>query len=368
MNRGNRRGGERPAAFARAQLCVDPALVEEALRDLGHARREVAVGARHDLARLCEAALPVGAAERRIAVVVGERGQPEQARLEAVVARHEVVAADTRVEQRIDALAARLVGEVTRGHRVRIAAPAIVGGLVLDQDVEDESEHARVRAQPGRQPGRPGAARLAVGVVEQRERLLLGELLHLAADRHLELEVGHDLVEQAAPRGAARVVGLGEHALLGLRQHVLAVAAHSGEVVAATRELGLGEQCLRALAVGGQPLELEEEQCVADLGAALLHVLEQCAVTRRLRVRREQETRERARARGGLRDRFDLVDRARELCGAERRDPAAIALRERGGGREHTREVLLDLRVVGARVEMREIPADARRRAARCRF
>ena len=120
---------------------------------------------------------------------------------------------------------------MARGHRVRIAASAVVRGFVLDQDVEDEAEHARIRAQPGGQARRRSAARFAVGVVEQRQRLLLGEFAHLVSQRDLELQIGHELIEQTAPRGTAGVRGLGEHALLRLGEHVIAIAPQPGEEV-----------------------------------------------------------------------------------------------------------------------------------------
>src|SRR5262249_42253168 len=157
------------------------------------------------------------------------------------------------------------------------------------------------------------AARLAVGVVQQRERLLLGELAHFAAERHFELQIGHDLIEQAAPCRAAGVVALGEHALLGLGEHVRAVAAQAREEVPPPGEPRRAQQRFHVLRVRGEPLELEEQQRIADLGAALLYVLEQSAVARRLRVGGEQQARERSRARRRLLQRLELVDGAREL-------------------------------------------------------
>jgi hypothetical protein len=112
-------------------------------------------------------------------------------------------------------------------------------------------------------------------------------------------------------------VGLGEHTLLGLREHVVAVAPQPGEEVPPSFERRLAQQRLHMLCIQGEPLELEEEQRIADLGAAFLHVLEQRAVARCLRIGREQKARERSGARGRLLERLELVDRARELGRAE---------------------------------------------------
>ena len=82
-------------------------------------------------------------------------------------------------------------------------------------------------------------------------------------ERHLD--GGRGLAEERLPGGHRGRVAFAERALLGLGEHVIAVAALGGQVVAVGRDLGSGDQLARPLVVQRQPLELEEAQRVSRL-------------------------------------------------------------------------------------------------------
>ena len=167
------------------------------------------------------------------AVVVGEPLDAEQPRLQPVPAARDLIAPAHRLDQRLHGLVAGLVGEVARGQPVRVAAQAVVGGLVGEQRVEQE----RARAQPGRERRGDrlggGAPHLAVGQRQPAERDVERDLLArpLAGSspaspaEQLDLDRRGQLLEQPRPRARAGERLLGEDLLLGLGQQVLAVAA-----------------------------------------------------------------------------------------------------------------------------------------------
>ena len=358
VRRGHRGGREGAAALPRPQLGVDPAAREEALGDLRHLGREVAVGGQHHRARLVPRAPPLDRRHRRVAVVVLEPVEAEQAALQPVVAVHEVVARLAGLHQRGHRLGLDLVGEVALGGGIGVAAQAVAAGLVLHQRVEHEREQARVGAQALGERVGGAAAGLAIGVVEEREQLLLALLDRAVRALEAEAQRRQRLVEQARPGARARVGELLEDLLLGLGEQVRPVAAHRREEVAAARERGVGEPLLGLGVVERHPLELEEHERVADLARALLHALEQGAVARRRRIGGEQQLRVGAGPVGGLLERLELVERSGQLGGGERRHAPAVALGEALGGGQRVGEVTLDARVVGAGVEVGEVPGD----------
>ncbi len=163
VRRGHRVRAERAAALARARRAVDVAAGEELGGHLAQLGREGAVAVEHDLLGLAVGDAVVAVGHRRHAVVGGEPVEPEEARLQPVPAAREVVAPLHRLDQRLHRLVARLVGEVARGEPVRIAAQAVLGGLVLEQGVEDEGARAQAGAERlGDRRGGLGAP-LAVG-------------------------------------------------------------------------------------------------------------------------------------------------------------------------------------------------------------
>ena len=79
-----------------------------------------------------------------------------------------------------------LPGEIARAHRRGVVAQSVVHGLVLHQHVEDEGQRALVRTQARCERAGRLAPQLALGLVEERQHLLLAELARLAGNRHLE--------------------------------------------------------------------------------------------------------------------------------------------------------------------------------------
>ena len=78
-------------------------------------------------------------------------------------------------------------------------------------------------------------------MVELGEDFFLADLPGLVVDLEVEAYRGHELVEQAREGVPSGVRGLGEDALLGLRENVGFVAPHALEEVATFREIGGAE-------------------------------------------------------------------------------------------------------------------------------
>ena len=178
--------------------------------------------------------------------------------------------------------------------------------------------------------GRGGlGAPLAVGVLQEREALLERGRLVAAGERHLER--GGLLGEEALERRAASDVRLGEHALLGLRELVRAVAAQRAQVVGGECELRGLEQLVGTLVRHEVPLEVEEEQLRLDRRAELARLLEQRAARGVGRVERVAQHRVRTRAPAEVVDLGQLVHRLGQLGHVQLGDTAAVALGERLG-------------------------------------
>ncbi len=249
---------------------VDPALVEEALGDRGHLRREGAVGGEHALARLVPAdgaRLDLG--QRRVAVPVVELVLAEPLGLDRVVAVRELGEAGAHGrDQRIHHLALDAVRQMPRVGHVLEAAPAVGDRLVLGERVGDEREQAEIVPQHLGDRVGAGAAAGLVGVLHQGQRLFEQELL--AVD--LEAQARHGLVEQPVPGAAAgdrlfvkqlldavlELVGL-------LFPHVL----DPGPVVAEGR---LAERLLDQRIVDAVELQREEQEMRRGRGDLVLHV------------------------------------------------------------------------------------------------
>ena len=329
VRRGHGVRAEGAAALVRARRAVDVAAREELRGHLAELRREGPVAVEHDLLGVRVGNAVVAVRHGGHAVVVGQRVETQQARLQRVPAPRQVVAALDRLDERLDRLVARLVREIARRQPVRVAAQAVLGGLVLEQSVEDE--RARLEARPQRLGHRRGGlgAPLAVRVLEARQALLERSRLVAVGERHLE--GGGLLGEQPLERGAARDVGLREHALLGLGELVRAVAAQRAQVVRGEGELGGGEQLLGTLVRRRVPLQVEEQQLRLDRGAELARLLQQRSARRVRRVERVAQHRVRARAPAEVLDRGQLLHRLRQLRPrpAPRRGPGSARRRPR---------------------------------------
>ena len=109
----------------------------------------------------------------------------------------ELVAALHRLDERLDRLVARLVGEVARRDPRGVGAQAVVDGLVERERVDDERAGAQAGLERGGDLLGGLPAHLAVGRHEAAER----DLERLVVD----LDAGHELGEQARP-GASEPV------------------------------------------------------------------------------------------------------------------------------------------------------------------
>ena len=152
---------------------------------------------------------------------------------------------------------------------MRITAQAVVDRLVLQEGVEDEGS----RAQSGGEGCRDGPSRrpahVAGRVLQAGQPLFERGPLSV----QLDLQRGAQLLEETGPGRPPRHRLLGEDALLGLGQEVLAVAPERDEMMAAEREAGVGQQLLHPVLGQRRPLQVEEDQLGLHPGAALLHPL-----------------------------------------------------------------------------------------------
>ena len=234
---GHGRMRERTALLARHDRCVDVA-VEEARGDLGHLGRERPVRVQHGASRLGPVDLALVGQEWRVAVVLGELVEAEQAALEPVPASGDVVAGRDRFDQCLHGGVLDLVAQVPRRDPRPVVAQAVVDRMVGQDRVEDERPHREAGLEGlGDGTARP-LADLAVRYEQLGQSLLEGDRLLVEGDRH---RVG-DLGEQPYPRRPAGDGLLGHDLLLGLAEEVRAKAAGGGQEVAPALEGRIGQQ------------------------------------------------------------------------------------------------------------------------------
>src|SRR2546421_7387886 len=197
MHGGHRRGAEGAPALARAQRGVDMTLLEDAAREVAELRREGRVAVQDDLAGAREGESLLVGAHGGNAVVVGETLEAQQPRLEAVPAARYLEAAPDGLDQSAHRLVASLVGEVARRQPVRIAAQAIVGGLVGEQRVEEVGARAQARLERLRDRLGRRAARLTLGRLQTTQGEVEGSALALR--RQLYRDRRGELGEQTHP-------------------------------------------------------------------------------------------------------------------------------------------------------------------------
>ena len=292
----------------------------------------------------------------REAVVVLEPVEPEQLRLEPVVALRHVVARGGGIDQRLHGVVGRLVREVPRRDPGRVAAQPVVDPLVDEDRVEDRGARAQARLEGGGDGLGRSTALVAVGRVELRHRRLERDRLGFAGevDAH---GTEHLLVEPRPGRDAGDGL-LGEDLLLRLRQQVRAEHALRREPVAPVVERRVREEQLGRPVLDRGPLEPEEE----ELG------LEARRPSRRA-SRRARRGRGRpcswrsscARSRGRA-SRSTRSARARRSRPRARPRRGSRPCRSSGHGRRcgrfGFRDVTLDARVVAGGVEVGEVPRD----------
>ena len=110
---------------------------------------------------------------------------------------------------------------------------------------------------------RPGSSAAVTASAVVRRTSRSGDIRRLSAissDSSPDLDLRHQLGEQARPGAAAGLALLGEELLLGLGEQVRPVAARGAQVVAREVEARVGEQLLGARVVERRPLELEEQR------------------------------------------------------------------------------------------------------------
>ena len=119
---------------------------EEALGDVGHARREIAIGREHGLARIVPADHLLGLlGQRRVTVPMRKLLLAEPSRLHGVVAvRDARVSLAHGGDECVDHLLLHAIGEVARIGHVDEAAPTVGDFLVLGERVGDEREQPHV--------------------------------------------------------------------------------------------------------------------------------------------------------------------------------------------------------------------------------
>ncbi len=197
MRRRHGRMGEGARRLARAHRRVDPGVVEEALADIGHLRRECGIGAEDRLAGL----VPVDAAfvdigQRRVAIPVIQPVGAEPFRLQRIIAMRQVRTGRPHCRGKsVHHLVLDEIGQVSRRIRPREFAPAVLDMLVLGKRVGDQRQRADIGAQHLADDLRRVAAGRRVRVGQQVEDLRLGTVL--AAER--KPQPRHGLVEQPDP-------------------------------------------------------------------------------------------------------------------------------------------------------------------------
>ncbi len=280
--------------------------------------------------------------ERRHAVVEREPVEPEEARLERVVALDDVVAVHDRVDERLHGLVGGVVRQVARRDPGLVAAETVVDRLVDGDRVEDE----RARSQTGLEGDRHGLggapALVAIRGVELRHRLLEADLVAVEVD----LDRAEQLVVQAIPGAEAGDRLLREDLLLRLGEDVRPELPNRPEPVAPALELVAREERLGLVVLERRELEPEEEELRVDRRALLRQARDERAALRVGHVRREPEVRVVDRARERRLDPLALLDRVAQLARAQLGDASVVPLAERRRRRLGLLDVLLDAWVV----------------------
>ena len=258
MRRRRGRMRERARRLAGPHRRIDPAVGEEALGDVGHARREAAIGRQHHVLRLGPGdAAGRGERQRRVAVPMRQLLLFEPAGLQPVIAMRQFrIGRAHRGDQRIDDLALDAVVEMAGVRDIGKAAPAVGNVLVLGERVGDQRKGALIGLEGLCQRLRGRLALLAVAILQEIERRLDRQLLA----RHLEAQRGDGLVEQPVPGG---ITGLGFFveqlldAVLELIRLVLAQVLDPRPVMPEFRRL---HRMLDHAIVNAVELEREEQQ------------------------------------------------------------------------------------------------------------
>ena len=332
--------GAGPLAVARRG--VDPALAEEALDDVARLGREVRERAQHELGSVGPAHMGGVVRERRHAVVEREPVEPEEARLERVVALDDVVAMDDRVDERLHGLVGGVVREVARRDPRLVAAEAVVDRLVDGDRVEDVRARPETRVERDRH-GLGGATPLvAIRGVELRHRFLEADLVPVEVD----LDRTQELVVQTVPRAEPGDRLLREDLLLRLGEDVRPELPNGPQPVAPALELVTRDERVGLVVLERSELEPEEEELGVDRRALLGEARDERTALRVGHIRREPEVRVVDRTRERRLDPFALLDRVSQVGRAQLGDASVVPLTKRGGRCLGCFDIALDAWVV----------------------
>ena len=231
--------------------------------------------------------------------------------------------------------------------------------MILEPDVENVGQRVLLATKRGGERGGGGAARLAIGIVQKRQDLRLVERAGLAVESDVHGEAPGDLIEQARPGTAASVGGFVKDVLLALGPSVRLGAPLAFEQVRERLEPLVRHERPGGIVVDLDPLQLEEEQMPTDRGGALLSEADQPPKCGLVALGGVQEMRVDA---GGVHELMDVLQLGHglvQLSRVEVGDLAAVALLKGLGTALGGIEVGLELGVVDAGIEGRQIPRDA---------
>ena len=209
-------------------------------------------------------------------------------------------------------------------------------------------------AQAGGEGGRGAAAQLPLRGVQPGEDGRLGERLAV----QLVAGAAVHLVEVARPGAAAGHRLLGQHLLLPLGQQVGPVHAGDLQPVPPGGERRAVHERPRRLLGGVRPLQLQEEQLLAQPRAALVGLLQQGAEGGLVGPGGPAEVGEGAHPAGQVQQRLVAAQQPGQLAGRERGDPAAELGGQPVGQAVRLREVALQGGVLRGGIQAGEVPGD----------
>ena len=259
-------------------------------------------------------------------------------------------------DERIDHLVLDQVRAVARARRPRVAAPVVLGLLVLGERIGDQAEQAHALAERRADGLGSVLAERPVAVAELVERG--GDRERLAA--HGDAHTGHRLVEQAYPGGASRDALIVEQALGLVRELVRAEDAQVTQPGRPGHERGVGELGVEFRVLDPVQLEREEDQVGADRRRPLLDGLVEAPDPGVGAVLGEKELGVAHRLAERLLDPLVLADGGGKVCAGKAGELSLVRCLERARGGLGAIERSRHLRAVDTREKVREVPGGKR--------